>query len=75
MAAGRWILFMTSSPAPPLSNPEHRRPRDAGVPGPRHPDAGTAGGARADGLVNQGGTPGMIVSANGTEFTCNAMLA
>jgi putative transposase len=26
-------------------------------------------------LVNQRGKPGMIVSDNGTEFTCNAMLA
>ncbi|MGY4300801.1 transposase InsO family protein [Bradyrhizobium sp. i1.4.4] len=26
-------------------------------------------------LINQRGKPGMIVSDNGTEFTCNAMLA
>jgi hypothetical protein len=26
-------------------------------------------------LVNQRGKPGMIVSDNGIEFTCNAMLA
>ena len=25
-------------------------------------------------LINQRGKPGMIVSDNGTEFTCNAML-
>ncbi|MGY4496123.1 hypothetical protein ACVWYH_000050 [Bradyrhizobium sp. GM24.11] len=76
MPAGRWILFMTSQ-RPPPSNPEHRRRRDEGILA-AIPDTSISGRWVARGLtalVNQRGTPGMIVSDNGTEFTCYAMLA
>src|SRR4051794_1596242 len=41
---------------------------------PRYFDPGTARGARTDGVIGRRGKPGMIVSDNGTEFTCNAIL-
>src|SRR3954470_5884802 len=42
---------------------------------PRHLDLGAAGGTRTDGADQSARQAGMIVSDNGTEFTCNAMLA
>src|SRR4051794_27305241 len=42
---------------------------------PRHLGPGAAGGTRTDGADQSARQAGMVVSDNGTEFTCNAMLA
>jgi transposase InsO family protein len=42
---------------------------------PRHLDLGATGGAGADDDRRAARQAGSIVSDNGTEFTCNAMLA
>ena len=61
--AGLWISSTTSSPGG-ISDPQHRRRRDAGMLGgdPRHLDLRPACGARTDDVDRTGGKPGMIVS-------------
>ena len=77
MRAGRWISSMTSLPTDGASAPQHRRRRHQGMPGrdPGHLDLRTACGAGTDRDRRAARKPGSIVSDNGTEFTCNAMLA
>lgn len=74
---GRWICPRPVRQRPSLPGPEYRRYvtreclaaiPDTSIPGRRVARELTA-------LINQRGKPGMIVSDNGTEFTCNAMLA
>ena len=61
----------------PLPDPERAGRRHQALPpvDRRYVGLGPQGCGRADGLIDKRGTPGVIVSDNGTELTPNASLA